>query len=854
MSGSPRDAVKPSAGSEIKYKTISWSDTIQRMKNKEDDLLRKGRPSPFPDHRDPPVIAENVVDLNDLDEPTEGFSEHYNWLRTIKYPNATEGFWLLKFHFWGINQHYPGNHATRAKTFIKLFYNMDPKYRITTKDEFENTNLDAGPRLLKREILQKLGKAPISRHYPEVPQGCDASEQQRLAPAKQSLAQEKEAQEAAQVREVPVPEQIPENLNHIRETLERLLVERRYKNLQVHPSKQRDQPLATVLKGSFNVDHTFTQNEQGIRYSLWGYGPVAAEGDGGMEAACDCIIMAGKFLDAGITIVDVQGDRQITYTHQLLDNAVTIKWGSPGDPANPQAETFHRYCLAQNSQNLCDLVEYSTLLRRQFLITSEEAEFCEDGHKRVIHRTFCRYKKLPENSEEEHSEQVNLSSLLGETFGLVPPECSPLAESTQESLPGSSVRRDPKDSRPRCSVERCGRRVCDPRVCHTMPLRLAIYPSQSMVPQNHTSDDIRFNITNSKGKQETVIYRWLGGIYSNSKRFDGPDTRHRVYWTETVRGEKQVSGIRMYDPFQHGWCIRGINPARDGSLIPREWQPSMIFYEIVLNPDPLDITVAAGVLGDIGHAVHIGQPILQAHGPWNSSKENHDPGDGPTGSEAYNGRQFDAEFALPTSGAFGDGNTTEFTGMSYFSEFNTETDTVLRALSQANSDFLMASDDLIDASHGSSDLVTANQLNNSNTNGFPTHNGTYTHQNVPPFPRQPPFVAPPSAPLAGQYFSSGTSNGNGVGGTCRTAQAVYNNPFAVPTPGINRGPPGLPQMPNGTRNDNLENIFKFHGCSGEPFSNRGGQWSVPNVGLYRGSSSRKRTWEDDNDRGNKRPR
>jgi hypothetical protein len=705
------------AQSKPKTKTTSWHQTKMRMRRKVVDANRKGVPTHFRDLRNPEEKEDQVVDLDDLDDPPTSFYRQYHpWLMgNGKYPNMTDGYRLIDFYFWGIDHHFPGNNPSRAKCFLKLFYNMDPKYRPTTKHEFEDVNhRDAGPRLLKREILERLGAAPISRHYPEIPQPGDAWEQQLLAPVKPSLAEEREIPKNDQQVEVQAPREIPKNLNQIRQTLEKLLIQIRYRDLEVPQDTGKHQPQATIVKLSSTSDHEFTPSDQGTSYFCWGRGPVAGEQDGWRETACDCIMMAAKFLDAGITTIDINeinSDKTLeTSTHDILTSAVRTNWGSPGDSTNTaaQRDNFHRNFLQNEPQNSQDLIEFSTLLRKQFLLTREEADFCEDKHKNVIDQpTYHRYMSLPGRPGA-----VDIGGLLQDAFGPVPSEDPPLAESNQAVPQDSSVQHDPNELLSRCSVQGCRKHVRRRRVCYTMPLRLAIYPTQNVVPTNHTSDNIQFTITNNKGGNQIVTYRWLGGIYSDST------TGHRVYWTDAIRGGERTSSIRMYDPFLRGYCIGGIKPAWDGSLIPQKWQPSVIFYEAILNPDSLDLALATAVLGDIGHAVLTDKPILQVHKPWSSSMKNGDPSQGP-GGQVSNGGHLDTEFVTPTLG------TNRYT------------------------------------------TNTANMPNSGGFNTIPDEVFGHTHNNLedltgPPRPIDANLRSL-KAPFTGQYSFSGASNANGIG-------------------------------------------------------------------------------------------
>ncbi|QKX59579.1 uncharacterized protein TRUGW13939_06716 [Talaromyces rugulosus] len=713
--------------SKPKTKTTSWNQTKKRMRRKVADANRKGVPTQFRDLRNPEEQEGQVVDLDSLDEPPASFyQQYYPWLMgNGKYPTMADGYRLLDFYFWGIDHHFPGNNPSRAKCFVKLFYNMDPKYRPTTKYEFEDVNRrDAGPRLLKRGVLERLGVAPISRHYPEIPEPGDAWEQQLLAPVKPSLAEEREIPKSDQEVEVQAPRDIPKNLNQIRQTLEKLLIQIRYRDLEVPEDIGKHQPQAATVMLSSTSDHEFTPSDQGTSYLCWGRGPVADEQDGWRETACDCIMMAAKFLDAGITTIDIneiKSDKTLeTSTHDILTNAVRTNWGSPGDSTNiaAQRENFHRNFLQNGPQNSQDLIEFSTLLRKQFLLTREKAEFCEDKHKNVIDQpTYHRYMSLPKRPDA-----VDIGDLLQDAFGPVPSEDPPLVESIQRFTQDSSVQQNTNELLPRCSVQGCRKHVRTRRVCYTMPLRLAIYPTQDVVPKNHTSDNIQFTITNNKGKNQTVNYRWLGGIYSDSR------ADHRVYWTDAVRGGKKASSIRMYDPFLRGYCIGGIKPAWNGSLIPQKWQPSVIFYEAILNPDSLDLALATAVLGDIGHAVRTDKPILQVHKPWSSSTKNGDPRQGPEG-QVSKGGHLDTEFVTPA--LVTNGYTTNAANMPNSGGFNTIPDVVFEN-PQDNLENLMGPPRPIDTNLRSAKAPSGGQYSfsgASNANGI-GHNAMYSSSGV----------------------------------------------------------------------------------------------------------------------------
>lgn len=152
--------------------------------------------------------------------------------------------------------------------------------------------------------------------------------------------------------------------------------------------------------------------------------------------------------------------------------------------------------------------------------------------------------------------------------------------------------------RPHCSSG--GRKTTN--VIHgNLPLRLVVQITAGTRLLDHTSQDISFSYTriepaSGNESSEHVCYRWLGGIYCSGAHF-------RVYWNDSAWGAKTVESLQVYDGRQAAGAIIGnVPPASELEPIPGYWMkycPPLLFYEQVVNPDPLALEAAQAVITDI---------------------------------------------------------------------------------------------------------------------------------------------------------------------------------------------------------------------------------------------------------------
>jgi hypothetical protein len=587
-------------------------------------------------YKDPEEVDSQIIDLSELQDPPDEFKIPN---LDSRHPEMADGFAVVLHHFWNINpQIFPRNVKDRIDLFRKLAYNQDEQYRPRDLRELSDMTRDAGPRLLKPEILRRLAKLPISRHYPEFTEGTDW-EEQRTRPI--HLPQNRESGEndgdgGGDGPGTLVLEETPPNLDLIRECLERLLIQLRYRELEVvNPkrgeklfhaltdtsecSRRKRLPLQKVpltLDNNHKVDPAFggfTQPEYPSRER----GPVGNDFEPANNSRFDCIMMAAKFLDAGFTRIDVESlhshGAQETHAHRNFLNMVQADWKQGNRAKKEEArQYFHRLFNDLQAKDFRDLISKSTLLRPQFNHTISRTIRCDNDHEMNIPLNTVSTSLVCFDGPyiKDDGTSVTMQEVLQSLFPQrEPPQVS--KDQTQDQA---------------CTVKICEGKPNKTVVRRSMPLRIAVSLSSKVSPVDHTSNDLRVKFFNDAkgGVEDAAAYRWIGGIYADTQ-IEGSMTHYRLYWTDSMRGGKASETISMYDPLQaDGQVIEGVFPASQNEPIPAEWWQDkfkpVLFYERVFNPDILDITLAAAILGDMKHASDNSQYIVQIHDPqWNLS-------------------------------------------------------------------------------------------------------------------------------------------------------------------------------------------------------------------------------------------
>lgn len=593
-------------------------------------------------YKDPEEVDSQVIDLSQLLDPPDSF-EITNL--DARHPEMADGFALVSHQFWNINpQKYPRNVKDRIKMFRKLAYNQDERYRPRDLRELSDLTRDAGPRLLKPEILRMLGKLPISRHYPEFKEDADWEEQRTRPihlPENEASRGNDGGSGGADGPGSLALEETPPNLDIIRECLERLLIQLRYRELEVvdprkgeelsHAlidtsacSRRKRLPVRKVpltLDNNHKVESHFVAFTQPI-YPSREKGPVGNEFEPASNSKFDCIMMAGKFLDAGFTKVDIDNLRshggQETHAHRNFLNMVQADWKQGGRAERDGArQYFHRLFNDLAATDFRDLMYKSTLLRPQFSHTNSRITRCENDHEMTA--SFDKVTTSLVYSDGQYTKDDGTGVTMQEVLQSLFPQQEP-----------PQVSEDPTQDHA-CTVKICEGNPNKTIIRRSMPLRIAVSLSSQVSPVEHTSNDIRVKFYNDdkEGVEDVAVYRWIGGIYADTQ-IENSMTHYRVYWTDSLRGGQPSETISMYDPLQaDGQVIEGVFPASQNEPTPAGWWQDkfkpVLFYERVFNPDILDITLAAAILGDMKHASDSSQYILQVHDPqWNLSPPSDD--------------------------------------------------------------------------------------------------------------------------------------------------------------------------------------------------------------------------------------
>lgn len=607
----------------------------EKYSKEMDKLHRNFKKDYYQNYKDPEEDDSQIIDLSQLQDPPDDFKIAN---LDARHPEMADGFALVVHHFWNINpQIYPKNARDRIRLFRKLAYNQDEQHRPRDLRELSDLSRDAGPRLLKPEILRRLGKLPISRHYPKFKEGEDW-EEQRIRPLQLPEHETSGGNGGDGGGDGPgalALEETPPNLDLIRECLERLLIQLRYRQLEVVQAKQGEElfhtlidtsecsrrkrlPLRKVpltLDNGHNVEKAFggfTQPEYPCRER----GPACTEFEPASNSKFDCIMMAGKFLDAGITKIDLENlhshGGQETNAHRNFLNMIQADWKQGNGTRNSEARLyFHRLLIDLQAKDFRDLMFKSTFLRPQFNHTISRTIRCDNDHDMPTPLNAATASLLSFDGPytKDNGTVVTMREVLQSFF---PQQEPPQIYSQIEDHA--------------CTVKACEGIPNKTIIRRSMPLRMAVSLSSRLSPLEHTSNDIRikFHDDAKGGAEDVAVYRWIGGVYADTQ-IEESMTRYRVYWTDSLRGGKPSETISIYDPLQaNGQVIEGVFPASQNEPIPSGWWQDkfkpVLFYERVFNPDLLDITLAAAILGDMKHASDNSQYILQLHDPqWNLS-------------------------------------------------------------------------------------------------------------------------------------------------------------------------------------------------------------------------------------------
>ncbi|KKK19512.1 hypothetical protein ARAM_003481 [Aspergillus rambellii] len=607
----------------------------------------------------PSPVANFILDV--LPDPPQDYkflgetSESIIRTRRLRKTDITK---LVEFHFWGIDHGFPTRvtNPVMLKGLWKLFYYHANQHRPATFSELLDFTRDAGPRLLDWKHFRFNEILPVSRFYPDLPDILKNLEPGYIRPSHAksewpdlyleqflfssavkptpavnnnndagltgiatamsidddddiAIPNTPSVSDAAVLDGISAtplpPAQAPSRCNpdfvnfpnlpedvarEVIEAVERTVMRFAYKDLERHP---RSAPMhaprhiiatsaADIFKatiGSFPAaSHVRLTPEafyarmrldsDGQYYPIRGRGPVLQ----GNSSAVDCLITAGKLLDAGSTNIDREDpgwEMKLHPVEQSFIELTDINWD---------------LCSAESGYQLKH--QFRTLLAAAVPGFSENAHYAARFIWGAVSENLQQFRILSKN-------RLALANV-------------PLALILLDLLERAFEDRQSRD----CSL--CGQHngTHFRRYFSEVPLRMVVKLHDSVSIWNHTND-VTFKYRNTDLVDKTVTYRWLGGIYR------GDNNEHRLFWTDTERGEEERRTIRMYEPANMGLIVGGIPPASQNDRVPDDWWVNrsipLLIYERVTNPSSDIIGMALQAVGQMKKLDEEHKLILRQH-------------------------------------------------------------------------------------------------------------------------------------------------------------------------------------------------------------------------------------------------
>ena len=342
--------------------------------------------------------------------------------------------------------------------------------------------------------------------------------------------------------------------------------------------------------------HEYMFSGAGKLYPYRGRGPVW----GNNSCALDCVLVAARLLDIGLTTADIGNQPRELWLASLDDfeaafiDAVHGDWDIYTEETSLARRRLFMNKFLDRSNSKKPATAPKSLLGN-FLASTAVWEECTSMASQFTFRTYpisicasCGHSKSFKQNEGElrsitlsdptptQDSDTSMTELLQQWFG-VPDQ----AEHRQHRLPNG-----------------CGGRALFNRrvVVGEMPHRLAVLPSTLYRNiRGATDDTISFQYFGTDGREHPVTYRWLGGIYRQMNHF-------RVYWRDNSYPD--LSGnIKIYDgKLLLGTLLGGVPPQHPEYKVVDWWASGtdILFYELV---DVNDAYVASKITQEVSQRI-----------------------------------------------------------------------------------------------------------------------------------------------------------------------------------------------------------------------------------------------------------
>ncbi|KAJ9293571.1 hypothetical protein DTO271G3_7650 [Paecilomyces variotii] len=379
--------------------------------------------------------------------------------------------------------------------------------------------------------------------------------------------------------------------------------------------QQRISPIAGAVRLSSIEGSSFRIDPNGINYAYRGRGPVWRNN----SCAVDCVIVAGRLLDAGCTNKDrasPEWDSSLTVLERAYIQAININWDILSREQSMDTRDRFWEILAGNIPSMqvgipsppTSIWEESTKSFEQFKFSyTEEITYCSCRRMGNSRRTYTHRAVSPAFIPTDQN-GVSMETLIQRSF---------------------------RSHRGICRYCRKGIAIRS-RTFHQLPLRMVVQLHKDARPRNHTAN-ITIEYKDQDGQDQRATYRWLGGIYRTvsgrhiNELGEEVDSYHfRVYWTDVERGEMDTHEIRMYDGMENLGLIAGnIAPSHRDERVPEKWWKDqsipLLFYERVLNPESEVLSAAKDTIMNMIDVKENNGLIMQQLCQWRPSNMSANP-------------------------------------------------------------------------------------------------------------------------------------------------------------------------------------------------------------------------------------
>jgi hypothetical protein len=410
-------------------------------------------------------------------------------------------------------------------------------------------------------------------------------------------------------------------VQEVKEAVERAIMKVAYSGLERHPDAAPRAPprektattqadvLRSAICSTMANSHVRLREDElgqlfidrgGVSWALKGRGPVYTND----SCVIDCIITAGKLLDAGSTNADrsdASWDTRMNGLQRTFIELSDANWDLCSPEAGAQMKGVLSHKIRQFVPQFGDQTPGAVPLLWK-MVAEHLGQF---ALKLDQTSTPCGCSAAPGMSEIKQTCYVEPQFEREDATGVAMKTLfERIFQATQASRCGG-----------------CGDNGdVQERSFYPLPLRMAVTLDPRVSIIDHTKDiTFAYRPCGEVAAETYATYRWLGGIYHNG------GGAYRVFWNDTKRGEADHGRISQYDPTLEGLIVSEEleSPAPQHRVPPQWWHNKsvpLLFYERIMNPAE-DLLKAAkktikGMLKDNA----LGVPTLVSHEPWHTAE------------------------------------------------------------------------------------------------------------------------------------------------------------------------------------------------------------------------------------------